>query len=160
MIPAVLDCRQNLPIHSKPLQSASMKPASSDTAQTSFLLSDLEKQLNPRSLLYRLAQAIDWKGFEKTFGSLYSTEGRPALPIRRMVGPRILEFSSRQSFAIICSPRGTKWKWGGGMPMRWTLLPRKTVCELISKWRICFRMKRRLRGKFDPCGRLTTINRA
>jgi hypothetical protein len=51
-----------------------MKPASSDTAQTSFLLPDLEKQLDPRSLLYRLAQAIDWKGFEKTFGSLYSTE--------------------------------------------------------------------------------------
>jgi hypothetical protein len=24
----------------------------------------LEKQLDPRSLLYRLAQAIDWKGFE------------------------------------------------------------------------------------------------
>jgi hypothetical protein len=42
-----LDCRQNLPAHSKSLQSASMKPASSDTAQTSFLLPDLEKQLDP-----------------------------------------------------------------------------------------------------------------
>ena len=62
-----------------------MKPASSVTAQTSFLLPDLEKQLDPRSLLYRLAQAIDWKGFEKTFGALYSSEGRPALPVRRMV---------------------------------------------------------------------------
>jgi hypothetical protein len=40
-----------------------MKPTSSDTAQTSFLLPDLEKQLDPRSLLYRLAQAIDWMGF-------------------------------------------------------------------------------------------------
>jgi hypothetical protein len=68
MILAVLDCRQNLPAHSKSLQSASMKPTSSDTTQTSFLLPDLEKQLDPRSLLYRLAQAIDWKGFEKTFG--------------------------------------------------------------------------------------------
>ena len=54
MILAVLDCRQNLPAHSKSLQSASMKPTSSDTAQTSFLLPDLEKQLDPRSLLYRL----------------------------------------------------------------------------------------------------------
>jgi transposase, IS5 family len=63
-----------------------MKSTSSDTAQTSFLLPDLEKQLDPRSLLYRLAQVIDWKGFEKTFGSLYCAEGRPALPIRRMVG--------------------------------------------------------------------------
>jgi IS5 family transposase len=68
-----------------------MKSTSSDTAQTSFLLPDLEKQLDPRSLLYRLAQAIDWKGFEKTFGSLYSTEGRPALPIRRMVGLLMLK---------------------------------------------------------------------
>ena len=72
MILAVFDCRQNLPTHSKSLQSASMKPTSSDTAQTSFLLPDLEKQLDPRSLLYRLAQAIDWQGFEKTFGSLYT----------------------------------------------------------------------------------------
>ena len=85
MILAVLDCRQNLLAHSKSLQSASMKPASSDTAQTSFLLPDLEKQLDPRRLLYRLAHAIGWKGFEKTFGSLYFTEGHPALPIRRMV---------------------------------------------------------------------------
>ena len=88
MILAVLDCRQNLPAHSKSLQSASMKPTSSDTAQTSFLLPDLEKQLNLRSLLYRLAQAIDWKGFEKTFGSLYSTKRRPALP---MGGVRAIE---------------------------------------------------------------------
>jgi hypothetical protein len=72
MILAVLDCRQNLPAHSKSLQSASMKPTSSDTTQTSFLLPDLEKQLDPRSLLYRLAQAIDWKGFEKTFGLVFS----------------------------------------------------------------------------------------
>jgi hypothetical protein len=83
---SILDCRQSLPAHSKSLQSESMKPTSSDTAQTFFLLPDLEKLLDPRSLLYRLPQAIDWKGFEKTFGSLYSTEGRPALPIRHMVG--------------------------------------------------------------------------
>ena len=68
-----------------------MKPASSDTVQTSFLLPDLEKQLDPRHLLYRLGQAIDWKGFEKTFVSLYRPDGRPALPIRRMVGLLMLK---------------------------------------------------------------------
>ena len=52
---AGLDCWQNLSIHQKSLQSASMKPTSSETAQTSFLHPDLEKQLDPRSLLYRLA---------------------------------------------------------------------------------------------------------
>ena len=87
----MLDCRQNLPTHSKSLQYAPMKPASSDTAQTSFLLPDLEKQLDPRRLLYRLAQAIDWKGFEKTFGAHYCTEGRSALPIRRMVALLLLK---------------------------------------------------------------------
>jgi hypothetical protein len=55
------------------------------------LLPDLEKQLDPRRLLYRLAQAIDWKSFEKIFGALYCTEGRPALPIRRMVGLLLLK---------------------------------------------------------------------
>jgi len=99
-----------------------MKPTSSDTAQTSFLLPDLEKQLDPRSLLYRLAQAIDWKGFEKTFGSLYSTEGRPALPIRRMVGLLMLkslrnlsdeeavEFWSESAYAqFFCGEREMRW---------------------------------------------------
>jgi hypothetical protein len=52
-----------------------MKPTSYDTAQTSFMLPDLEKQLDPHHLLFRLAQAIDWKGFVKTFGSLYCTGG-------------------------------------------------------------------------------------
>jgi hypothetical protein len=59
MISPVLDCRQKPPAHSKSLQSALMKPASSDTAQISFLLPDLDKQLDPLRLLYRLAQAID-----------------------------------------------------------------------------------------------------
>ena len=99
-----------------------MKPTSSDTAQTSFLLPDLEKQLDPRSLLYRLAQAIDWKGFEKTFGSLYSTEGRPALPIRRMVGllmlkslrnlsdEEVVEFWSESAYAqYFCGEKEMRW---------------------------------------------------
>jgi hypothetical protein len=57
-----------------------MKPNSSDTAQTSFLLPDLEKQLDPRSLLYRLAHAIDWKGFEKTFGVFTAQRGARLYP--------------------------------------------------------------------------------
>jgi len=101
-----------------------MKPTSSDTSQTPFLLPDLEKQLDPRRLLYRLARAIDWKGFEKTFGSLFSAEGRPALPIRRMVGllmlkslrnlsdEEVVEFWSESAYAqYFC----------GEMEMRWGL---------------------------------------
>jgi hypothetical protein len=96
MILAVLDCRQNLPAQSKSLQSALIKPASSDTAQTSFLLPDLEKQLDPRRLLYRLAHAIDWKGFEKTSvatqrifsrGFSLSVSIRPGFKIPRIFTP-------------------------------------------------------------------------
>jgi hypothetical protein len=83
VILVVLDCSKNLRTHSKSLRSALIKPTSSDTAQTPFLLPDLEKRLDSRRLLYRLAQFIDWKGFEKIFGSLYSAEGPPALPIRK-----------------------------------------------------------------------------
>jgi hypothetical protein len=54
-----------------------MKPTSSDTAQTSFLLPDLEKQLDPRRLLYRLAQAIDWKS---ALGNAVRSERDDAFP--------------------------------------------------------------------------------
>ena len=118
----MLDCRKNLPAHSKSLQSALTKPTSSDTAQTSFLLPDFEKQLDPRRLLYRLAQTIDWKGFEKIFGSLYCVEGRPALPIRCMVGllmlkclmnlsdEEVVEFWSESAYAqYFCGEREIRW---------------------------------------------------
>jgi hypothetical protein len=68
----------------KTQQSATMQPSSTDKAQISFLLPDLESQLDPRNALFRLARAMDWSLFEKEFRLLYCTEGRPALPIRRL----------------------------------------------------------------------------
>src|SRR3990167_4003133 len=65
------------------------RPISSD--QSSFLLPDLKRQLAPRHELCRLAARLEWKQFEEAFGALYSEEGRPALPIRRMVGLLILK---------------------------------------------------------------------
>jgi len=44
-----------------------MQPGTTDKAQVSFLLPDLESQLDPRNALFRLARAIDWSGFEKEF---------------------------------------------------------------------------------------------
>lgn len=47
----------------------------------------LEDQLNHKHPLYFLANEIDWEKFEDKFKSLYSQEnGRPCVPIRRMVG--------------------------------------------------------------------------
>ena len=39
-----------------------------------------------------MAERIDWEVYEEAFGSLYSEEGRPALPIRRMVGLLLLKY--------------------------------------------------------------------
>ena len=68
-----------------------MQPSTTDKAQISFLLPDLERQLDPRNALFRLARAIDWSMFEKEFRSLYCTDGRPGLAIRRLVGLLMLK---------------------------------------------------------------------
>lgn len=68
-----------------------MKPTVTDRTQISFLLPDLESQINLRHPLCRLVRAMDWGVFEKEFGAFYCSEGRPALPIRRMVGLLMLK---------------------------------------------------------------------
>ena len=99
-----------------------MKPHRTNSAQGSFLLPDLASQLDPRQALYCLAMAIDWKSFEDAFGPLYSAEGRPALPIRRMVGllmlkhlqnlsdERVVDFWSLSPYAqFFCGEREMQW---------------------------------------------------
>ena len=99
-----------------------MKPRTKDTQQTSFLLPELSSQLDSRQELYRLANAIDWERFEREFGSLYSEEGRPALPIRKMVGllllkslqnlsdERVVEFWSLSPYAqYFCGEKEMQW---------------------------------------------------
>ena len=68
-----------------------MKSKPEATPQTQFLMPDLPAMLDGRQPLYRLAQRIDWQQFETAFGVLYAEEGRPALPIRRMVGLLLLK---------------------------------------------------------------------
>ena len=47
--------------------------------------------------LYRLADLIDWQAFEEGFGTLYSENGRPGIPIRLMVGLTYLGHAFRLS---------------------------------------------------------------
>ena len=47
--------------------------------------------LDSNDPLVALAETIEWEVFEASFASLYSTEGRPAKPIRLMVGLLILK---------------------------------------------------------------------
>ena len=69
-----------------------MKSRFQPSQQGNFLLPELRSQLDPRQGLYKLAERIDWEVYEEAFGSLYSEEGRPALPIRRMVGLLLLKY--------------------------------------------------------------------
>ena len=56
------------------------------------LFFDLESQLNQKHPLYLLANKIDWNVFEEAFKDLYcANNGRPAKPVRRMVGLLILK---------------------------------------------------------------------
>lgn len=65
------------------------KPTRSNQQSLFF---DLESQLNQKHPLYLLANKIDWNVFEESFMDLYcSDNGRPAKPIRRMVGQLILK---------------------------------------------------------------------
>lgn len=59
--------------------------------QSSFFFS-LEDTLNPRHPLYMLANRVDWEQLEVAFSALYCPDnGRPAKPIRLMVGLLILK---------------------------------------------------------------------
>ena len=59
--------------------------------QDQFLMTGLAQQLDPRQPIYKLAGELPWERFEEAFGDFYSEEGRPAKPIRLMVGLLILK---------------------------------------------------------------------
>ena len=69
-----------------------MKPKSAPTKkQGNFLYHDLLEQLNPKAPLLLLAKKIPWESFEREFTPLYAQLGRPAKPIRLMVGLLLLK---------------------------------------------------------------------
>ena len=72
-----------------------------DQSQTSFFL-PLEAMLDQKNPLYQLANTIDWEQFEKAFTPLYCEDnGRPAKPIRLMVGLLILKHLRNVSDEVI-----------------------------------------------------------
>ena len=69
-----------------------MKPKSPlRQKQGTFLYQDLLEQLNPKAPLLLLAKRIPWEAFEREFVPLYADFGRPAKPIRLMVGLLLLK---------------------------------------------------------------------
>jgi len=69
--------------------------------QMNFLHADLLDQLNPKHPLLRLAEHIPWDYFEAEFAPLYSDQGRPAKPIRLMVGLSILKHLENLSDEVL-----------------------------------------------------------
>lgn len=65
--------------------------AKQKSSQQLGFYSTFEEQLNRQHPLYILANKMNWKIFEEAFSKLYSEEGRPAKPIRRMVSLLILK---------------------------------------------------------------------
>lgn len=75
----------------KPGRNTKMKSKKSDKKQRSFLLPTLAEQCDPRQSLKQLADKLPWGIYEEAFSELYSEVGRPAKPIRLMVGLLLLK---------------------------------------------------------------------
>jgi IS5 family transposase len=73
------------------LVEMTMRSKAPSACQSSFLMPTLREQLDARQALYQLAQALPWTTFEEAFADCYSEEGRPAKPVRLMVGLLLLK---------------------------------------------------------------------
>jgi transposase, IS5 family len=61
------------------------------SSQLQFLAPSLREMLDPKNPLYRLSETIDWTEIEAELSPLYADFGRPAKPIRLMVGLNLLK---------------------------------------------------------------------
>jgi transposase, IS5 family len=68
-----------------------MQNKASGFHQIFFLMPTLAGQVAPRPPLKQLADTLPWAEFVSAFGQYYSPEGRPAKPVRLMVGLLLLK---------------------------------------------------------------------
>ena len=85
--------------------------------QISFLMPTLGDQLDPRQPLKQLADTLPWSEFEQTFGKYYSEEGRPAKPVRLMVGLLLLKqtFNQGDETVVAAWVQNPYWQYFCGM---------------------------------------------
>ena len=84
----------------------------------------LAEQLDRRQPLRKLADAIPWETFEKEFGEYYSEEGRPAKPVRLMVGLLLLKqmFNVSDERVVELWVQNPYWQYFCGMKeFQWEL---------------------------------------
>ncbi|MEW8056621.1 MAG: IS5 family transposase [Candidatus Thiodiazotropha sp.] len=79
------------------------KSDSDAPVQNQLFGNDLLSQLDPKDPLIILSEAIEWSVFEQEFSRFYSPDiGRPAIPIRRLVGLLILKaFENLSDEAVV-----------------------------------------------------------
>lgn len=94
-----------------------MQAKPSGTRQTSFLMPTLGEQLDPRQPLKQLAEQLPWAEFEQAFGKYYSAEGRPAKPVRLMVGLLLLKqmFNQGDETVVAAWVQNPYWQYFCGM---------------------------------------------
>ena len=94
-----------------------MQAKSSGPHQTSFLMPTLGEQLDPRQPLKQLADKFPWAEFEQTFGQYYSPAGRPAKPVRLMVGLLLLKqlFNQGDETVVAAWVQNPYWQYFCGM---------------------------------------------
>jgi transposase, IS5 family len=101
-----------------------MQNQSCASGQTSFLMPMLGQQLDPRQPLKQLAEAMPWSEFETAFGKFYSPEGRPAKPVRLMVGLLLLKqmFNQGDETVVAAWVQNPYWQYFCGMSeFQWRL---------------------------------------
>lgn len=94
-----------------------MQTKLSGTGQTSFLMPTLAEQLDPRQPIKQLADTLPWPEFEQAFGKYYSPEGRPAKPVRLMVGLLLLKqmFNQGDETVVAAWVQNPYWQYFCGM---------------------------------------------
>ena len=79
-----------------------MKSKKQKDPTNDLFLQRLDFMCDPRQALVKLAEVLPWDYFEKEFEGLYSEEGRPAKPIRLMVGVLLLKQLENLSDERVC----------------------------------------------------------
>jgi IS5 family transposase len=94
-----------------------MQTKAAASHQISFLMPTLGEQLDPRQPLKRLADTLPWSEFEQAFGTYYSEEGRPAKPVRLMVGLLLLKqmFNQGDETVVASWVQNPYWQYFCGM---------------------------------------------
>ena len=95
----------------------------------------LESICNPANSLVKLADRIDWSSLDDQFATLFSPEGRPAIPTRMMVGLTLLQslYALSEDDVVNHWPENPYWQYLCGEIFFQHQLP--IARSGLSKWR-------------------------